>query len=103
MFNKLVFEQTPANINIANLISHTKQKEMLEECLNSSDDNLKVSLIYLFMYLYAQNPEKVVNIELKDIEKCSEGSYKVKFGVTPISLPMQIGNLLDRYLGLREP
>ena len=88
LFNKLEMEAQRERINLENLLSPVKQKEVFDACIDPPDSELKSSIIVLFMSLYAQSSQKITKLLLisrrRFLEECLLDCVE---GVTKLAPP----------------
>lgn len=102
LFQPLHVEKVASNtISPKNILGQEKYMSLLKRWLYpENDDQLKESLICLFMLLYLQKGKTIVKLQLIDIIE-RDGCFGFPFGEVELMLDARISSLLGRYLKYR--
>ena len=102
LFRKIKVVSVKRNLPPGSFLPRERFDDLLREWLNPDDIHLKEALICLMMLLYAQQPRRLLRLKMTDIMHGRDGSYRLLFGPTEITLPPEISELMGRYLRNRR-
>jgi integrase len=75
--------------------------ELMLKLLNPGDNNVKESLVLLFMLVYSQRPKTLATLRLEDIFFNKDG-FRIFFARDEVHIDPAVGDILGRYLEARN-
>lgn len=103
LFVKLAAGYAPPMSQTFYLLGEDTYRRLLRTWVNTDDDNLRISLIGLFMLLYCQSLKKTSEMRLDQITHDAKRKvYRVKFGKIPVELDPRVAQVLERWLDSRR-
>jgi len=102
LFRRLKIECPNPAIPKDAFIPPSKYGELLRQWLSAEGTDTKKAIIGFLMLMYAQPATRIVRLRIEDLQKNSNGAYKLAFGTSEIALDMRISEVLNRYLISRD-
>jgi len=102
LFRRLKIECPNPAIPKGTFIPPSKYGELLRQWLSAEGTDTKKAIIGFLMLMYAQPATRIVRLRIEDLQKNSNGAYKLAFGTSEIALDMRISEVLNRYLISRD-